>query len=106
MTHQYTRRTQSEALELARHTFQSLAAGHLTAAELEELRVHGLLTGGTPGNSWETVIGVVPSERTYYEFEIYKPKDAKPYIEKSYVRMLVPRDRSCSQVYFVWRPPC
>ena len=106
MTHQYVRRTHDEAQELARKAFRSTAADHLTSAELEELGAYGLLTGGTPGDDWEGIIGTVPTMRAYYEFQLYKPKDAKPYIEKSYVRILVPRDRSSTQVYFMWRPPC
>lgn len=104
MTHLYARRTYEEATELARLTFRATAANHLTPAELDELGVHGRLTGGTPGPDWEKIIGVVPTERHYYELQIYKPSDTKPYIERSYVRMLVPRDRSTELIHYMWRP--
>src|SRR5262245_55764558 len=105
MSHHYARRTFDEAKELARLAFRANVADHLTPAELDELGVHGLLTGGTPGADWEQIIGIAPTERLFYELQIYKPSDAKPYIEKSYVRMLIPRDRSSETVQFMWRPP-
>lgn len=105
MTHLYARRTYDEAMELARLAFRTSAADHLTPAEIDELVAHGLLTGGTPGPGWERVIGVVPTERHFYELQIYKPSDNKPYIEGSYVRILVPRDRSIEAIQFMWRPP-
>lgn len=104
MSHQYSRRTFDEAQELARLAFRAAAVDNLTPAELEELGLHGLLTGGTPGPDWEQIIGSAPTERLFYEVQIYKPSDARPYIEKSYVRMLVPRDRSSELVRFMWRP--
>ena len=104
MTHRYARRTCGEATELARLAFRATVADHLTPAELDELRAHGRLTGGTPGPDWEKIIGAVPTERLFYELEIYKPSDAKPYIERSYVRMLVPRDRSTELIHYMWRP--
>lgn len=105
MNHNYARRTFDEAKELARLSFLAVAADHLTPAELDELGAHGLLTGGTPGSDWELIIGVVPTEHLFYELQIYKPSDVKPYAEKSYVRMLVPRNRSLENVQFMWRPP-
>ena len=105
MSHLYSRRTFDEAKELARLAFRTAAADHLTPAELDELGMHGLLTGGTPGADWEQIIGSVPTERLFYELQIYKPADARPHIDKSYVRMLVPRDRSSESVRFMWRPP-
>lgn len=105
MTHTYARRTHDEAVELARLAFRATVADHLTPAELDELRAHGTLIGGTSGSDWEKVIGVVPTERQFYELEIYKPSDTKPYIERSYVRMLVPRDRSTEVIQYMWRPP-
>ncbi|MCC4591349.1 DUF440 family protein [Xanthomonas sacchari] len=105
MTYLYARRTYDEAIELARSAFRASAADHLTLAELAELEAHGLLTGGTPGPDWEQITSVVPTEHQFYELQIYKPSDAKPHIERFYVRMLVPRDRSSEAVQFMWRPP-
>jgi hypothetical protein len=69
------------------------------------LGVQGRLSGGTPGADWASVLGEVPTERGFYELEIDKPAPEWPYAEKSYVRMLVPRDRSTDEVHFIWRPP-
>lgn len=91
MTHLYARGTYDEAMELARLAFRTSAADHLTPAEIDEIVAHGLLAGGPPGPGRERVIGV-PIERHFYELLIYKPSDNKPYIEGSYVRILVPRD--------------
>ena len=104
MTHLYVRRTYDEAKELARLAFRATAADHLTPAEIDELGAHGLLTGGTPSLDWEKIIGIVPTEHHFYELEIYKPSDTESHIEKSYARMLVPRDRSTETVQFMWRP--
>jgi len=105
MSHQYVHRTFEEAKELARLAFKSVATEHLTKAELEEISSHALLTGGTVGPDWEQIIGFVPDDQNFYELQIYMPADEKPYIEKSYVRILSPRDRATEKVHFMWRPP-
>ena len=102
MKHQYSRRTFDEAKELARLTFRASAENHMTATEIDELAAHGILTGGTPGSDWDQLVGLTPTEHHFYEIQIYKPSAEKPYIEKSYVRMLVPRDRSVETVHFIW----
>ena len=101
MKHQYSRRTFDEAKELARMAFRASAADHLTPEEIDELATQGLLTGGTPGPDWDQSIGLTPTEHHFYEIEIYKPSAEKPLIEKSYVRMLAPRDRSNEAVHFI-----
>ncbi len=103
MSHQYARRTYDEASELARASFRATARDHLRPDEIEELGEHGLLTGGTPGAGWEGLLGFTPTEQSFYELQLYKPSADKPYIEKSYVRMLAPRDRESSAVLFIWR---
>ena len=102
MKHQYSRRTFDEAKELGRLAFRISAADHMTVAELEQLVTHGLLTGDTPGPDWDQLLGLTPTDRHFYEIDIYKPSAEKPYIDKSYVRMLVPRDRSVETVHFIW----
>jgi len=103
MAHQYARRTHDEASELARVAFRSVASEHLSLAEIEEIGKSALLTGGTVGSGWDQLLGFSPDDNDYYELQLYKPADAKPYIEKSYVRMLVPRERSSDAVHFMWR---
>jgi uncharacterized protein YciU (UPF0263 family) len=103
VSHQYARRTYDEASVLARESFQACARDHLQPAEIEELKAHGLLTGGTPGAGWEELLGFEPTEHSFYELQLYKPSAGKPFIEKSYVRMLAPRDRASSTVLFIWR---
>lgn len=104
MSHAYAKRTYDEAQELARLAFKAAASTHLPRDVLDELFVHGTLAGGAPGADWEDVIGVAPTERDFYEIELYKPADAAPHVEKSYARILVPRDRASEQVHFMWQP--
>ena len=104
MTHQYARRTFDEAQELARLAFKSSVADNLTPEEIEEFATNGMLTGGTVGPGWEPIVGFTPDDHWYYELEIYKPSAEKPYISKSFARMLVPRDRTLEAVSFIWRP--
>jgi uncharacterized protein YciU (UPF0263 family) len=104
MTHQYARRTFDEAKELARLAFRSSVADNLTPEEITEVGSSGLLTGGTVGTGWEQIVGFIPDDHLYYELQIYKPSAEKPHIEKSFARMLVPRDRSLEVVSFMWRP--
>lgn len=40
----------------------------------------------------------------FYGVEVYRPSDQCPYVEKVFVRMLVPRDRATDSVHFIWRP--
>jgi len=104
MSHVYAKRTYDEAQELARLAFKAAASTHLPRDVLDELFVHGLLASTSPGADWEDVIGVAPTERDFYEIELYKPADSAPHIVKSYVRILVPRDRASEQVHFMWQP--
>jgi uncharacterized protein YciU (UPF0263 family) len=50
------------------------------------------------------VLGTAPNRHAFYGVEIYRPSDQCPYVEKVFVRMLVPRDRSTDTVHFIWRP--
>lgn len=104
VAHQYKRRTWDEALELAKAAFRSCATDHLSPAEIDELRAHGTVTGLSAHEGWEAIIGHRPDMRDYYEVELYQPSDKCPYVEKVFVRMLVPRDRSSDTVHFIWRP--
>jgi uncharacterized protein YciU (UPF0263 family) len=105
MSHQYARRTFEEATELARLAFKDIAQEYLAKEELEEIDSFALLTGGTVGPGWEQIIGFIPDGQSFYELQIYKPANKKPYIEKSYVRILSPRDRAVKKVHFMWHPP-
>ncbi len=105
MKYQYKKRTYDEAQALAQASFKEIVGAHLTEAELSEMLSSGLLTGGTPGEDWELTVGFSPTDRSHYEIQIYKPSESPPYIEKSFVRMLVPRDRTDEVVHFKWRPP-
>lgn len=105
VTHQYKRRTMDEAQELARLRFRSEAAAHLTAEEIDEVGRHALLTSGDPSEGWEAHVGFRPDIHGYYQFEIYKPADEHPYVEKVYARILVGRDRADEFCAILWRPP-
>lgn len=89
MAHQYKRRTMNEAAVLAQDLFRSHARQHLTDDELEE---------------WESIVGRPVSEKEFYEFEVYKPSETCPYVEKIYAIVLVSRDRSTNHCYVQWRP--
>ena len=104
MAYQYARRTFDEAKDLARLAFRESVSSNLAPNEIEGLGKHGLLTGGTVGPGWEEIVGFTPDDGLYYELQIYKPSDAKPHIEKSYARMLAPRNRDSDTVHFMWRP--
>jgi uncharacterized protein YciU (UPF0263 family) len=104
MAHQYKRRTMKEAEVLAQNLFRSHARQHLTGDELEEFRLSGAVSSGTPGRQWESIVGGPVSEKEFYEFEAYKPSEACPYVEKIYAIVLVSRDRSTDSCYVQWRP--
>ena len=105
MPHQYKRRTLDEAQELARTAFRAVVEDHLTELEIAELRAYGTrATKVPPGEGWEPLLGRLPEQHLFYEVELYRPSDQCPYIEKSFVRMLIPRNRAESQVLFIWRP--
>ncbi len=103
MAHVYKRRTYDEAEELARQQFVQAVAENLTPAEIDELKSCARKTGGSPASDWVSLVGFVPTDGSHYEVHIYKPTAERPYIEKSFVRMLVPRDRSSDVVHFIWR---
>lgn len=79
----------NEAAVLAQDLFRSHARQHLTDDELEE---------------WESIVGRPVSEKEFYEFEVYKPSETCPYVEKIYAIVLVSRDRSTNHCYVQWRP--
>ena len=65
-----SRRTFDEAQALALASYRSLAADHLTTDEIQEMREHGTLTGGSIGDGWEALVGHVPEAPKYYEFQL------------------------------------
>ena len=89
---------------LAQNLFRSQARQHLTADELEEFRSSGAVSSGTPGRQWESIVGRPVGENEFYEFEVYKPSQACPYVEKIYATVLVSRDRGTNSCYVQWRP--
>ena len=105
MSHQYKRRTLDEAKALALASYRTLAPSHLTSEEIEEMREHGALSGGCIGDGWEALIGHIPEDRMYYEFQLYRPSSECPYIAKYFARVLVTRDRASEAVHILWRPP-
>jgi uncharacterized protein YciU (UPF0263 family) len=105
MEHQYKRRTYDEAVELAKSAFRESVEKILTKEEVDEIRESCELTGGNPkAEEWATILGFLPDEKSYYEIELYKRSDECPYIEKSYVKILVPRNREIEECYFIWKP--
>ena len=64
-----------------------------------------LLTGGTFSEVWSEIVGYPIQEDLFYEYHLYKPSEECPYIEKSYVKILAPRDRKFKTCYFLWKPP-
>lgn len=105
MTYQYKRRTYDEAVELAKSTFSESVDKNLNKEDINEIRESCDLTGGNPkADEWATILGCQPDEKSYYEIELYKRSDEYPYIEKSYVKILVPRNRETNECYFIWKP--
>ena len=104
MAHQYKRRTTNEAEVLAQSLFRLHARQRLTDDEFEEFRLSGLVSSGTPGRQWESIVGRPVSEKEFYEFQIYKPSETCPYVEKIYAVILVSRDRSTESCYVQWGP--
>lgn len=94
----------NEAAVLAQDLFRSHARQHLTDDELEEFRLSGSVSSGTPRRQWESIAGRPVSEKEFYEFEVYKPSETCPYVEKIYAIVLVSRDRSTNHCYVQWRP--
>ena len=93
-----------EALDLAKAAFRAAVADNLTPAEIEELRAHATMTSGSFQDEWTDILGAKPERNAYYGVQVYRPSNQCPYVEKVFVRMLVPRDRSTDTVYFIWRP--
>jgi uncharacterized protein YciU (UPF0263 family) len=108
MAHKYKRRTLDEAIELAQETFREKVAEILTPNEIDELRSLGTTASGPlsdrSADEWKNILGYLPDKRMYYEVELYKPSDSHPYIEKSYARILITRDRSSQQCEILWKP--
>jgi uncharacterized protein YciU (UPF0263 family) len=104
MTHQYKRRTSSEAKALAQEKFRAEAETHLTAAELDEFFSCGAVGAGSPTGQWEEIVGAPVSDKRFYEFKLHKPSNDCPYVEKIYALILVSRDRSNDHCFIQWKP--
>ena len=94
-----------DARDLARAAFRIEAVQNLSTEDLDELSSHGTETSGTPGDDWVDTAGFEPDNDSYYEFRLVRPSDECPYLKRIFVRILVPRDRSVENVWFIWNPP-
>ena len=93
-----------EAEVLAQNLFRSQAMQHLTEVEIEECRKSGTVTSGSPKHRWEAIVGKPVSDREFYEYQIYKPSEVCPYVEKIYAVILVSRNRDNDSCYAQWKP--
>ncbi len=93
-----------EAAVLAQNLFRSQAARYLSEEEIEEVRKSGTVASGTPTRRWEAIIGRPAVEREFYEYQVYKPSDQCPYVEKIYAVFLVSRNRENEDCYVQWKP--
>jgi len=104
MSHTYKRRTMDEAVEMARLAFKENVENHLTAEEMDEFSLSAVKQSGTPSEDWEKLLGFKPEMKSYYEIHLYKPSEECPYIEKSYAKILVPRNREEEHCEIIWKP--
>ncbi len=93
-----------EAIEMARLAFRENVADNLSKEEMDELASCAAKTSGSPSEEWGNDLGYKPDSKRYYEVHLYKPSDECPYIEKSYVKILVPRSREETSCKFIWKP--
>ena len=105
MKHQYKRRKIDEAKEIAQAEFKKRAKQKLSEVSIREIRDgQAVKTTGSPCSDWESVTGFVPKIQDYYQVTLCRPSNACPWVDKIYVRILVPRNRNDNQVYFQWEP--
>ena len=104
MSNTYKRRTLDEAIEMARLAFKTSVTDHLTQEEIDEFSSYAVKSSGTPSDDWEERLGFRPEPKSYYEVHLYKPSDECPYIEKSYAKILVPRNREEKDCEIIWKP--
>jgi len=93
-----------EAIEMARIAFRDNVENHLSDEEMEEFMHSSTMTSGTPSDEWAPVLGFTPEMKSHYEIHLYKPSNECPYIEKSYAKILVPRDRDIQECEIIWKP--
>lgn len=94
-----------EAKVLAQNLFRSQADEHLTKEELEEFFNSGTVGSGSPKHKWEGIVGWPVTDREFYEYQLYKPSNECPYVEKIYAVILVSRSRENEGCYVQWKPP-
>lgn len=97
-------RNLDEAIRLAQSVFKSKAEDFLSSLEMEEMVNFGVMSAGSLSKDWEKVLGYQLDERQFYEIDLHKPTEKKPYVEKIYARILVSRDYSSEQVEIIWNP--
>jgi len=93
-----------EAIEMARLAFKANVTDHLSQEEIDEFASSAVKSSGTPSEDWEEKLGFRPEMKSYYEIHLYKPSDECPYIEKSYAKILVPRNRYEESCEIIWKP--
>lgn len=93
-----------EAISLAQIKFKEVVKDFLTEDELNEMSKFGTVMSGSVSNDWQSILGYIPERNNYYEIELYKPCEKKPFVEKIYARILVSRDRNSEQVEIIWKP--
>ena len=93
-----------EAIEIARNAFKENVEKHFSKEEIEEFRSSATISSGTPDEEWENVLGFKPDRKSFYEIHLYKPSDECPYIDKSYAKILVARNRESEQCEILGKP--
>ena len=104
MTEKYKKRNLDESIELAQSVFKSKVADFLSPEEMEEMKNFGAIVAGSINSEWKNILGFEPQSNEFYEIEIYKPSDEKPYAEKIFAKILVTRDSSSNRVEIIWKP--
>ncbi|MEM8640673.1 MAG: DUF440 family protein [Cyanobacteria bacterium P01_G01_bin.54] len=104
MSHTYKGRTRDEAFEMARLAFKANVAENLSPEEMKEFAFSAVHSSGTPSEEWEELLEFQPEAKSYYEIHLYKPRAECPYIEKSYAKILVPRNREKDTCEVIWKP--
>ncbi|MEW8222688.1 MAG: DUF440 family protein [Candidatus Thiodiazotropha taylori] len=104
MSHTYKRSTIDEAIEMARLAFKNNVTNHFNSEEMDEFVSSAVKQSGTPSEDWEKLLGFKSEIKSYYEIHLYKPSVECPYFEKSYAKILVPKNREDEYCEIIWKP--
>ncbi len=106
MARRYKRRSMDEAWELACSALPSQAQDHLGETAVSEVISRGWQGVSVgPFEDWLEIAGRELKPDHYYEFYLRPPSDESGPSDSFYGRVLVARDRSSDDVWFMWRPP-